>query len=195
MSFKEQVYSVLLVSAAENFNNSLISLLPDSKYGPVHIAGDISSAKRKVAERSYDFVIINAPLPDDIGCRFAIDISSSKSSVAMILVRSDVYEEIHCRVSGHGVFTLPKPTSKSTLVQALFWLESARGRLYKFEKKTLSIEEKMEEIRLVNRAKWLLISELKMDEENAHRYIEKQAMSRSITKKEMSQIIIKTYSQ
>lgn len=195
MSLKEQVYSVLVVSAAENFNNSLLSMLPDSRYSPVHIVKDISSAKRKTNERAYDFVLVNSPLPDDVGSRFAIDISSSKSSVALLMVRSEVHEEIHDKVAPHGVFTLSKPTSKATLTTALLWLESARGRLYKSEKKTLSIEEKMEEIRLVNRAKWLLISELKMDEETAHRYIEKQSMSRCISKKEMAQIVIKTYSQ
>ena len=52
----------------------------------------------------------------------------------------------------------------------------------------------MEEIRLVNRAKWLLISELKMDEPDAHRYIEKQAMDRCVTRREVAEEIIKTYS-
>ena len=76
---------------------------------------------------------------------------------------------------------------------ALSWLVSARARLRKFEKKTLSIEEKMAEIRIVNKAKWILISELKMDEPNAHRYIEKQAMDQCITKREVSENIIRTY--
>ncbi len=195
MDFKEKNFSVLLVSAAENFNTSLVSILTESRYSPITVAKDISSAKRKISERTYDFVIINAPLPDDMGTRFAIDISSSKTSVALLLVRSEIHEETHDKVAPHGVFTLSKPTSKSVLTQALLWLESAKGQLRKFEKKTLSIEEKMEEIRLVNRAKWLLISELKLDEESAHRYIEKQAMSRCITKREMAQTIIRTYSQ
>ena len=51
----------------------------------------------------------------------------------------------------------------------------------------------MNEIRLVNRAKWLLISEVKMDEPSAHRYIEKQAMDRCISKREVAEEIIKTY--
>ena len=89
---------------------------------------------------------------------------------------------------------LPKPTSKPIIITALSWLSSAREKLRKTEKKTLSIEEKMEEIRIVNRAKWLLISELKMDEQGAHRYIEKQAMDRCIPKKVIAEEIIKTYS-
>jgi response regulator NasT len=52
----------------------------------------------------------------------------------------------------------------------------------------------MEEIRIVNRAKWLLISEIKMDEPNAHRYIEKQAMDRCVSKREIAEEIIQTYS-
>ncbi|MBR6052916.1 MAG: ANTAR domain-containing protein, partial [Clostridia bacterium] len=63
----------------------------------------------------------------------------------------------------------------------------------KNQKKTLSIEEKMNEIRLVNRAKWLLISELKMTEANAHRYIEKQAMDRCVSRRRVAEEIIKTY--
>ena len=91
--------------------------------------------------------------------------------------------EIYDKVAEHGVFVLPKPTSKPIIITALSWLSSPREKLRKTEKKTLSIEEKMEEIRIVNRAKWLLISELKMDEQGAHRYIEKQAMDRCISKK------------
>ena len=51
----------------------------------------------------------------------------------------------------------------------------------------------MEEIRIVNRAKWLLIDSLKMSEPDAHRYIEKQAMDRCVSKKEIAESIIKTY--
>ena len=50
----------------------------------------------------------------------------------------------------------PRPISKHAMETALQWMESARERLRKFEKKSVSIEEKMEEIRIVNKAKWLL---------------------------------------
>ena len=50
-----------------------------------------------------------------------------------------------------------------------------------------------EEIRLVNRAKWLLIGELNMTEQEAHRYIEKQAMDRCVTKRAVAEQILSTY--
>ena len=194
MSLKERVYSVLIVSAAEGFNDALSALLPTSKYSPTNFVSNISTAKRALAERAFDFVIINSPLPDDIGTRFAIDTGSSKETVVLLMVRAELQAEIYDKVAEHGVFVLPKPTSKPTMAIALSWLSSAREKLRKTEKKTLSIEEKMEEIRIVNRAKWLLISELKMDEQGAHRYIEKQAMDRFVSKKVVAEEIIKTYS-
>ena len=60
MDLKERVYSVLVVSAAEQFNAALLPLLPSSGYDPVRVVGDVSTAKRAVAEHAFDFVIINA---------------------------------------------------------------------------------------------------------------------------------------
>ena len=115
-------------------------------------------------------------------------------SVVLLLVKSDLHNGIHEQVTEYGVFTLSKPISKATMTYALSWLESARERLRQFEKKSLSIEEKMAEIRLVNKAKWLLISQLSMSEPEAHRYIEKQAMDRCVTRQTIAGEIIKTYS-
>lgn len=193
MSLSERVYSVLVVSAAEAFTSALTALLTESRYDPINIVSSVSAARQAVSEREFDFVFVNSPLPDDNGTRFAIDLCTSKRTVVLLLVRSDIHEEIYEKVAEHGVFTLPKPTSRATMQQALNWMASARERLRRSEKKTLSIEEKMEEIRLVNRAKWLLIDELKMTEPDAHRYIEKQAMDRCVSRREIAEDLIKTY--
>ena len=55
------------------------------------------------------------------------------------------------------------------------------------------IQVKIEELRIVNRAKFVLIAYLKMSEATAHRYIEKQAMDMRITKREVAESILKTY--
>ncbi len=194
MSLKERVYSVLVVSAAEKTNIALSELLADFRCQPVRFAASVAAGKRAWSERSYDFVIVNSPLPDDAGLRFAIDLESARGTVVLLLVKAELHDELREKVSEYGVFTLPKPLSRPVLSLALGWMASARERLRLVEKKTLSFEEKMEEIRLVNRAKWLLISELKMDEPQAHRYIEKQAMDRCVSKKEVAEEIVKTYS-
>lgn len=193
MSLKERVYSVLVISAKENFNASLQSLLPESKYAPVQMVSSVSLAKRVLLERSFDFVFINTPLPDDFGTRFAIEISGNKGTVILLLVRNEVYEEVCDKVTEYGILTLPKPASKQMVAHTLNFMAGIWERLRKLENKSLSMEEKMKEIRLVNRAKWVLIDELKMSEADAHRYIEKQAMDRCVSRREIAEEIISTY--
>lgn len=194
MVFRERTYSVLVVSSAQKFNDAMPKLLPEADYYPVHFAGNVAAARRELLARSYDFVVINSPLPDHSGLRLAADISAGKGTVVLLLVRSETHEQVRAKVMEQGVYTLTKPTSTQMLLQALDWMAVSRERLRSLEKKTATIEEKMEEIRLVNRAKWLLIEQLKMQEADAHRYIEKQAMDRGATRREIALSIIKTYS-
>ena len=190
MQLQERVYSVLVVSAAEKFNAALLPLLPASGFEPVTVVSDISSAKRAVLQRTYDLVIINAPMPDDMGVRFAIDAGSQSEAIALLLVREAFYAELTARLTPYGVFTMLKPTSAARMATALHWMTSARERLRRNETKALSLQEKMEEIRLVNRAKWILIEQRGMDEPTAHRYIEKQAMDRCVTRRAIAQEIV-----
>lgn len=190
MQMQEHVYSVLVVSAAEKFNTALLPLLPASSFEPVTVVSDISAAKRAVLQRTYDLCIVNAPLPDDMGVRFTVDISAKGDTIALLLVRESFYAELTERLTPHGVFTLLKPTSAARMAVALHWMTTARERLRKTEKKTLSLQEKMEEIRLINRAKWILIEQRGMDEPAAHRYIEKQAMDRCVTRRIIAQEIV-----
>ena len=193
MSLQERLYSVLLVSASNRLNGSLLELLPPSKYDPVHTVGNVSAAKRALAERDFDFILVNSPLPDDTGMRFAIDAISKGNTVVLLLVRAEQYSETFDRSAALGVFLLAKPLSRSGMTLALHWMISARERLRMTEKKVLSVEEKMDEIRLVNRAKWLLIREVKMSEPDAHRYIEKQAMDQCVAKRRIAEKIIAMY--
>lgn len=193
MVFCEQTYSVLVVSSSSKFNDAVMPMLPYSDYYPVCLVGNIAAARREILARDYDFVIINAPLPDDIGARFAIDLCAKTESVVLLLLKNESYEELSAKVQPNGVFTLRVPISVQGIKQGLNWMAAARERIRKLEKKAMTVDEKMEEIRLVNRAKWILIEQLKMTEEQAHHHIEKQAMNRCLSKKEIALGIIKTY--
>ena len=194
MDFVEYRYSVLLVSASEKFNDSLRGLLPESRYDPVTVIGDTSSARRLLLENSYDLAVINTPLTDDFGTRLALDICNDSGTGVLLLVKAEHYPDVNARVSPYGVLTLSKPPTAQMITQSLVLLCGTRERLRRMEQKTASIEEKMEEIRLVNRAKWLLIEQLRMTESEAHRYIEKQAMDRCVTKRSIAENIISMYS-
>lgn len=194
MSLQERAYSILLVSAAPRFNAALEPMLSASLYSPVFTVASISAARQALAQRAFDFVLVHSPLPDDQGLRFAAGLCASSSSAVLVLVRAELYEEIYYKMRESGVFLLPRPLSRPALERALHWMASARERLRKLEKKSLSMEEKMAEIRLVNRAKWLLIQHLGLNEAQAHRHLEKQAMDLCITKRQAAEEVLKEYS-
>ena len=193
MVFQERTYSVLIVTASDSFTNSVMPLLPVTDYWPVTTARSVGEARRKIAETDFDIVLINAPLPDDFGMRLAIDICTNSGAGVLLMVKNDLFNDIYAKVISYGVITLSKPTNLQMVAQNLRILCATRERLRQMEAKQATVEEKIEEMRLVNRAKWLLIECLGMTEPEAHRYIEKQSMDERISKREVAENIIKTY--
>lgn len=193
MVFQERTYSVLVVSASDAFTSSIMPLLPMTDYWPVTTVHSISEARRKNVDNAFDIVLINAPLPDDFGMGFAIDICRSSGAGVLLLVKKELFDDVYAKVVGHGVITLSKPTNMQMVAQNLRILCATRERMRQMEEKQATVEEKIQEIRLVNRAKWLLIECLSMTEPEAHRYIEKQSMDLRISKREVAEDIIKTY--
>ena len=190
MELIQRTYSVLAVSTREKFHTSLRQLLPEDRYSPLRCVADVASARRCLLEQSYDIVIISAPLPDEFGSRLALHVADTSAAGVLLLVGAEHYPDISARLSPYGVLTLQKPT---TPLQSLQLLCGTRERLRKMEQKTATIEEKMAEIRLVNRAKWLLIDHEGLSEQDAHRLIEKQAMDRCVTRRAVAQQIIQRY--
>ena len=88
MVFGAETYSVLVVSGQQRFNDALTPMLPASEYYPVCFSGNVASARRELLARDFDFVIINSPLPDETGVRFAIDAGSRADTVVLLMLRS-----------------------------------------------------------------------------------------------------------
>ena len=193
MVFQERTYSVLIVTATDSFTEKIMPLLPVTDYWPVTVVRSIGAARRKISETAFDIVLINAPLPFDLGMRLVVDICTGSGAGGLMFVRNDQCVDIYARVVSYGVLTLSKPTSMQMVAQNLRILCATRERMRQMEAKQATVEEKIEEIRLVNRAKWLLIECLGMTEPEAHHYIEKQSMDRRISKREVAETVIKTY--
>ena len=193
MVFQERTYSVMIVTASDSFVSSVMPLLPVTDYWPVTTVRSVSEARRRIVETDFDIVLINAPLPDDFGMRLAIDICTNSGAGVLLMVKNDLFNDIYAKVVSYGVITLSKPTNLQMVAQNLRILCATRERMRQMQARQATVEEKIEEIRLVNRAKWLLIECLGMTEPEAHRYIEKQSMDERISKREVAENIIKTY--
>ena len=187
-------YSVLVVSASAKFNESVRGLLPERFYWPVTVLTDAAGARRELLENRYDLVVINTPLPDEFGTEFALDCAEGTRGV-LLLCKNELYEQVAYRLEDSGVLTLPRPVNRQIFYSAVKLLVATIARLSKMEKQNRTLREKMEDIRAVNRAKWLLIEHLSMTEQDAHYYIEKQAMDTRLSRREVAEHIIRTYDQ
>ena len=194
MIFQERTYAVLLVTGSEKLDTQMRALLPETDFFPVKSARSVGLARRMLLDARFDLVLIQTPLKDDFGTQLAIDVCVESSAGALLFVKAELYDSVNARVMEYGVVTLSMPSSGALVSQSLRMLCAQRERLRRMEQKQQSVEDKIEEIRLVNRAKWLLIECLSMTEADAQRYIERQSMDQRITKRRAAENIIKTYS-
>ncbi|MFB0920479.1 MAG: ANTAR domain-containing protein [Oscillospiraceae bacterium] len=185
--------SVLVVSASQKITDLFNELLPSGTFSPIISVSSCNEAKRVLISAEYDIIVINTPLADEFGSDFALDLVQDSSAAVLLLVASDIYGEVSSKVESYGVMTISKPLNRTTLYTAMTLAYATRARLRVMDKRNRSLSAKMSEIRIVNRAKWALIESLGMTEEQAHHYIEKQAMDLRLPKGEIAVNILKTY--
>lgn len=188
----EKQNSVLIVSATERARSGLAGVLSPSRYSPIVTRGSAAETRRLMLDTPFSLVFINTPLPDEFGAQLALDLASSRLCCVALVVSSESYEQVTDQVEDAGVITLGKPCSAQNIRQAAALMAATRSKLAAMERKTATLEEKMEEIRLVNRAKWMLIERRGMDEATAHRYIEKLAMDARQTRRLVAQTLIRS---
>nr|WP_317412472.1 ANTAR domain-containing protein [uncultured Solibaculum sp.] len=193
MPERKEPHRVLIVSSSSKYSKLLSECLPGAQYYPVDCIATAGEAKRRLISSHYSIIIINAPLDDDFGAGLALDIMTQYPCGILLLVKSELFEQTCYQVEDSGIVTLPKPTSRQMVYSAVKMLTAVQSRIQAMERETVSLKSRMEEIRLVSRAKLVLIDRLKMTEPEAHRYIEKQAMDRCVKKSQVAQSILHTY--
>lgn len=185
--------NVLVVAGTSKSVDFITEALDPSEFYPVTYARNGSEARRRLINADFDLTIINAPLPDEEGDDLALFTAERLHCGVLILVRSEIYDETCQKVENFGVLTIAKPVSRQSFHQALRLTVAASRRMELYEEENIRLHSKIEELRIVARAKCVLIEYLKMSESQAHRYIEKQAMDMRATKKEIAEEILKTY--
>lgn len=192
MATEKRKYRVLVADSGDKIYDYISQSLSRSDYDPILRAGDAGEARRMLLNAPVDIVIINTPLKDDFGTELALDLADGSAGV-LLLVKNELYDQICYKVEDSGVLTLGKPTSRQGFYSAVKLLTAMTARLSKLEKANHTLQEKMADIRVVNRAKWLLIEHHHMKEQDAHYFIEKQAMDTRLSRREVAENIIRSY--
>lgn len=172
--------SVLIVSASPRAASRMEEWLGTGCEATV--AASEAEARSLLGGKRFDALIVNAPLSDGSGEALCLRADVD----ALLLVPQAGYEAARARMEARGVLTLPKPVAPALFQQAMSLLFATHAKLSR-------LQGKLEEVRIVERAKRAMMQYLKMNEAEAHRYIEKQAMDLRQTKREVAEAIIKTY--
>ena len=187
-----QTLQVMLLSVSPKATAALTPVLHTCGLSITCEADSTIKARKLMAEITPDIVIINTPLADDFGTQLAIELAQKNLGV-LVLVKNHLLDQVTYKLEPYGALALGKPLSSADLLQALRLLRPLRLKLWDLESQRASLEVKMKELRLVSRAKLLLIERLHMTEEEANRYIEKSAMDTCTKKSAVADRIIKMY--
>ena len=150
-------------------------------------------AKRTLMEYDFDLCIINGPIGGKIGEDLAIDIAETNICQVILFVKAEYIDEVTEHVEDYGVITVSKPINKQLFWQALKLARVAQRRINMAQRESKKLEKKLEEMKIISRAKLLLIVNQDITEKEAHKLIEKRAMDERITKVQVAHEIIREY--
>ena len=183
-------FCILVLSKSEQPTQILRELLPHDTYGSILFSSSITQARRQLLARRVDLLIIDTPLKEESGIRFANEIAQRSSPGLLVLMNASLYHQLAARMEDAGIPVLAKPISRQALYQSVRLLCTLQQRIRRFEQETLVLQDKMQEIQTINQAKWLLVERYGYSEEQAHRHLLKQAMDRCVTKYAIAQQIV-----
>lgn len=183
----------LLISHSEKSANSLCELLRSEHFVQIATAGNATDAKKLAEKEEYDLICINAPLAEENGIELSHHFASTTRASVVIIVPQKNADEISDILTERGVLVISKPINRHLFHHYLQFTECFKMRILSFTKENEELKHMVEDIKIIDRAKFLLITCLNMDEKQAHRYLEKQAMDLRISKLQIAKQVIKTY--
>lgn len=185
--------SVLIISSTDKGKDFVRELLLPSGLSDIAAADTRAEAKQFLKETAFDLIVINSPLADEFGHELALHLAGTTDAGIVFIVKEQLVEELSGRLENDGVFVIGKPVNRQFFSQMLRFLAAARRRTLGIKNENLRLQKKIDEMKLIDRAKFTLMQYLSLSEPQANRYMEKQAMDLRLTKKQIALDILKTY--
>ena len=183
----------LVVSCTKKSVTFFSEILKAASINQIVSLNTAGEARRILLEQDFDLVIVDSPLADESGENLSRYISSKDASQVILAVKSEHFEAIASVCEDDGVLAIPKPVNIDVFWSALSLAKSTGNRIRRIQAENERLKQKIEDIRIVDRAKLILVSCMNLSEQEAHKYIEKQAMDMRSTKRAIAEEILKTY--
>jgi len=185
--------SALIVSSTDKSAAFFSEILCETNIKQISVLNSAGEARRRLLEYDFDLVIIDAPLPDESGESFSRHIASKSLSQVILAVNGEYFNAVAAVCEEDGVLIISKPIDRDVFWSSLSLAKAASSKIKRIQAENIKLKQKIEDIRIIDRAKLLLISYLNLSEQEAHRFIEKQAMDLRSSKRMIAEGILKTY--
>jgi len=185
--------NALFISSSEKDAALFTGFLKAASINQVTFLQSCDSARRLIQKQDFDLIIVDSPLPDESGESFSRQAAAKGVSQVILMIRSELFDSVSAACGEDGVLTIAKPVDKSLLWSALSLAKSVQNRVKRIQAENAQLKQNIEDIRIIDRAKCILISLMKMSEQEAHRYIEKQAMDMRSSRRFVAEGILKRY--
>lgn len=183
----------LLVSSSEAQTQRISALLTRARIVPFDHTDSALQALEQFDAGGIDGVLIAEPVAGSSGQELALQLKKRHCMAVLLLAAPEHADAAAALLEQSGVLVLPSDAPESLIVQTIRLLAAVRIQLEQMQHKTEKLEAKVADIRIINRAKLLLVQHLQMTETEAHKYIEKQAMDTSMRRRTIAENIIRTY--
>jgi response regulator NasT len=156
------------------------------------VVGQASDGEEAVAlatELEPDLVVMDVKMPKLDGISAAEKISELKIPVVLLTAFSDA--ELVSRAAQAGAMAyVTKPFKPTDLLPAIQIAISRHEELTSLESEIADLSERLETRKLMDRAKGLLQSKMKLSEPDAFRWIQKASMDRRLTMAQVAKAVI-----
>jgi len=185
--------SALVVSTAVTGMQQLKELLAQCGIARVEFVQSASFARELLKTAEFDLYLINSPLRGESVDAFAQYLTERLAGEVLVLVREDKLQETSRRMTEFGVFAVSKPLNRDEFLSVVKMATASHSRVGMIRRENEKLKQSIEDIKVINRAKLVLVSRLAMSEPEAHKYIEKQAMDLRKTSRSVADGILKTH--
>ena len=191
MSREAGLYA-LIATGARKAQHEIAEVVRSCAEFDVEFACDPCDAIERAKNRSLDLCVINGDKTGNAKAA-AVKIAKLSEGGVVFLEDANAFETSVAELALNGIVVVPKPLSKMSLVTAIRSVCAANMRLVELKEVNRSLEQKLEDLKFIDRAKIALIKQFGYSEDEAHKYIEKQAMNLRVTKREIAMNILRTY--
>jgi response regulator NasT len=144
------------------------------------------------AQAPADLLIAVMPLSDGTGIEGIIHVTQRHPQLmTILLVRQEAYEQVTYQCRNQQIFVIAMPFKRQILAEAASFMLRIRTVMDDKDKELVRLKKNLSEIRIITSAKIRLMQTRQMTEEEAHYYLEKEAMDRSLSKKEVAEEILR----